>query len=48
MLVSTPLGDNFECFVRTNVMFVVKLTVGCCFAINVKFFHGIQTDTFFC
>lgn len=22
------LGDSFECFVRTNIMFVVMLTVG--------------------
>jgi hypothetical protein len=26
--VSSLLGDSFECFVRTNIMFVVKLTFG--------------------
>jgi hypothetical protein len=41
------LGDSFECFVRTNIIFVVKLTVGWCFVIYVKLFRGIQTDTIF-
>jgi hypothetical protein len=26
--VSFLLGDSFECFVRTNIMFVVKVTLG--------------------
>ena len=41
LLVPSLIDDNFRYFPRTTTMFVIKLTVGCCFSINIKSFHYI-------
>jgi hypothetical protein len=41
LLVPSLIDDNFKYFHRTSSMFVIKLTVGCCFSINIKSFHDI-------
>ena len=41
LLVPFLVGDNFKYFHRTISIFVIKLTGGCCFSINIKSFNDI-------
>jgi hypothetical protein len=41
LLVTSLIDDNFRYFHRTTTTFVIKLTVGCYFSINIKSFNDI-------